>query len=401
MPLFSPWRDDFPAIDALQRQGQTYLDNAATTQKPQALIDALTHYYANGAANVHRAQHLPGAHATQAFEDSRRKIAHRLNAGESGQIIFTHGATAALNLLAYGLEHELKAGDEIVVSALEHHANLLPWQQLAQRRELKLVVLPLDASGLIDLNAAATLIGPRTRVLAVSQLSNVLGVWQPLPELLALAKAQGALTVVDGAQGVVHGRQDVQAMGCDFYVFSSHKLYGPDGLGVLYCRNEALPGLAHWQYGGEMVLTADYHQARFRPAPLGFEAGTPPIAAAIGLGATLDYLDSLDASAVAEHEAGLHRRLLDGLQQREGIQILGAPQLALASFVVDGVHNADLAHVLTEQGIAVRAGHHCAMPLLKGLGLSGAIRVSLALYNDTSDLERFFTALDQGLELLR
>lgn len=401
MPLFSPWRADFPAIDALQRQGQTYLDNAATTQKPQALIDALVHYYASGAANVHRAQHLPGAHATQAFEDSRRKVAHWLNAVDCGQIVFTHGATAALNLLAYGLEHEFVAGDEIVVSALEHHANLLPWQQLAQRRDLKLVVLPVGVDGLVDLDAAATLIGPRTRLLAVSQFSNVLGAWQPLATLLTLARAQGAFTVVDGAQGVVHGRQDVQALGCDFYVFSSHKLYGPDGLGVLYGRNEALPSLAHWQYGGEMVLTADFHHAKFRPAPLGFEAGTPPIAGAIGLGATLDYLDSLDACAVAEHESRLHRYLLEGLQQREGVRILGAPELALVSFIVDGVHNADLAHLLTDQGIAVRAGHHCAMPLFKSLGLPGALRVSLALYNDAEDLQRFFSALDQGLELLR
>ncbi|MBX8497458.1 aminotransferase class V-fold PLP-dependent enzyme [Pseudomonas cichorii] len=401
MPLISPWRADFPAIDALQRQGQTYLDSAATTQKPQALINALTHYYANGAANVHRAQHLPGAHATQAFEDSRYKVAHWLNAHESGQIIFTHGATSALNLLAYGLEQEFAPGDEIVISALEHHANLLPWQQLAQRRNLKLVVLPLDSHGLIDLNAATTLIGPRTRLLAVSQLSNVLGAWQPLPRLMELARAQGALTVVDGAQGVVHGRHDVQALGCDFYVFSSHKLYGPDGLGVLYASNTALPRLKHWQYGGEMVLDADYQQASFRPAPLGFEAGTPPIASVIGLGAALDYLDSLDQQAVAEHEARLHQRLLEGLQQREGIRVLGSPELALVSFVVDGVHNADLAHLLTEQGIAVRAGHHCAMPLLKSLGLPGAIRVSLGLYNDSDDLLRFFSALDQALELLR
>ena len=241
MPLLSPWRADFPAIAALQRQGQTYLDNAATTQKPQALIDALTHYYANGAANVHRAQHLPGAHATQAFEDSRSKTAHWLNAGDSGQIIFTHGATSALNLLAYGLAHEFAAGDEIVISALEHHANLLPWQQLTQRLDLKLVVLPLDTNGVIDCVAAAHLIGSRTRLLAISQLSNVLGTWQPLQRLINLAKAQGALTVVDGSQGVVHGRHDVQALGCDFYVFSSHKLYGPEGLGVLFGRNDALP----------------------------------------------------------------------------------------------------------------------------------------------------------------
>lgn len=400
MPLISPWRADFPAIDALQRQGQTYLDSAATTQKPQALLDALMHYYCNGAANVHRAQHLPGAHATQAFEASRSKVSHWLNAADSGQIIFTHGATSALNLLAYGLEGMFNAGDEIAISALEHHANLLPWQQLAQRRNLKLVILPLDAHGLIDLDAATTLIGPNTRLLAVSQFSNVLGAWQPLPRLLALARAQGALTVVDGAQGVVHGRHDVQALGCDFYVFSSHKLYGPEGLGVIYARNDALPNLAHWQFGGEMVLTADYRHAEFRAAPLGFEAGTPPIASVIGLGATLDYLDSLDQQAVTEHEAQLHKRLLEGLQQRERIRVLGAPELALVSFVVEGVHNADLAHLLTEQGIAVRAGHHCAMPLLKHLGLPGAIRVSLGLYNDSDDLLRFFSALDQSLELL-
>ncbi|WPN99536.1 cysteine desulfurase [Pseudomonas sp. MUP55] len=397
----SPWRADFPAIATLQRQDQTYLDNAATTQKPQALLDAISHYYANGAANVHRAQHLPGAHATQAFEDSRSKVMQWLNAGDSGQVVFTHGATSALNLLAYGLEHLFNAGDEIAISALEHHANLLPWQQLAKRRALTLVVLPLEADGVIDLEAAARLIGPRTRLLAVSQLSNVLGAWQPLDALLGLARTHGTLTVIDGAQGIVHGRHDVQALGCDFYVFSSHKLYGPDGVGVLYGRHEALHHLRHWQFGGEMVQQADYHSASFRPAPLGFEAGTPPIAGVIGLGATLDYLTSLDQQAVVRHEAALHDYLLRGLKARNGVHVLGAPQVALVSFVVEGVHNADLAHLLTEQGIAVRAGHHCAMPLLKALQLSGAIRVSLALYNDSDDLERFFEALDQALDMLR
>ena len=401
MLLPSPWRADFPAIAAMQRQDQTYLDNAATTQKPQALLDALTHYYANGAANVHRAQHLPGAHATQAFENTRQKVTQWLNASDCGQIVFTHGATSALNLLAYGLEHQFNPGDEIVISALEHHANLLPWQQLAQRKKLTLVVLPLDADGVIDLDAAARLITPRTRLLAVSQLSNVLGVWQPLPALLAMAKAHDALTVVDGAQGVVHGRHDVQVLSCDFYVFSSHKLYGPDGLGVLFGRHEALARLQHWQFGGEMVQDADYQHATFRPAPLGFEAGTPPIASVIALGATLNYLANLDQTAVEAHEAALHALLVEGLKQRQGIRLLGSPQLALVSFVVEGVHNADLAHLLTEQGIAVRAGHHCAMPLLKGFGLAGAIRVSLALYNDSEDLERFFVALDQALELLQ
>ncbi|QXH45813.1 cysteine desulfurase [Pseudomonas xanthosomatis] len=397
----SPWRADFPAIAALQRQHQTYLDSAATAQKPQALIDALSHYYGHGAANVHRAQHLPGALATQAFEGTRDKIAAWLNAAESRQIVFTHGATSALNLLAYGLEHRFEAGDEIAISALEHHANLLPWQQLAQRRNLKLVVLPLNERGCIDLDQALQLIGPRTRLLALSQLSNVLGTWQPLAPLLNHARAQGALTVVDGAQGVVHGRHDVQQLGCDFYVFSSHKLYGPDGVGVLYGQPQALALLRHWQFGGEMVQLADYQGASFRPAPLGLEAGTPPIAGVIGLGATLDYLASLDADAVHKHETSLHQLLLRGLADREGIRVLGAPDTALASFVIEGVHNADIAHLLTEQGIAVRAGHHCAMPLLKGLGLEGAIRVSLGLYSDSDDLQRFFDALDQGLELLR
>ncbi len=401
MPTHSPWRADFPGILALSAEGQTYLDSAATAQKPQAMLDALLGYYTGGAANVHRAQHLPGERATRAFEATREKVAQWLNAPDAEQIVFTRSATEAFNLLAYGLEPRLQPGDEIVISALEHHANLLPWQQLALRRQLKLVVLPLDSHGLIDLPQAAQLIGPRTRLLAVSQLSNVLGCWQPLQPLLALAQAQGALTVVDGTQGVVHGRHDVQALGCDFYIGSSHKLYGPDGVGLLYGRRQALEQLAHWQFGGEMLLHTDYASASFRPAPLGFEAGTPPIASVIALGASLDYLSSLDASAVSAHEAALHAELLAGLQQRQGMRLLGTPNVALASFVVDGVHHSDLAHLLTEQGIAVRAGHHCAMPLLHGLGLSGATRVSLGLYNDSADLQRFFAALDQVLELLQ
>ena len=401
MSLPSPWRNDFPAFTAFSRDCQTYLDSAATAQKPQAVLDALQGYYAGGAANVHRAQHGPGERATLAFEGARTRVSAWLNADSPSQIIFTRGATESLNLLAYGLEAEFQAGDAIVVSALEHHANLLPWQQLAQRRGLELVILPLDANGDIDLGQAERLIGPRTRLLAVSQLSNVLGRWQPLAPLLAMARARGALTVVDGAQGVVHGRHDLAALGCDFYVFSGHKLYGPDGIGVLYGRPEALARLHHWQFGGEMVQQVDYHSARFRPAPLGFEAGTPAIAAAIGLGAAIDYLDSLGGAAIAAHEAVLLGRLVAGLRSFEGLRLLAEPQTALASFVIEGVHNADLSHLLSEQGIAVRAGQHCAMPLLRSLGLPGAVRVSLGLYSEGDDLERFFAALNHALELLR
>ncbi|MBM7059856.1 cysteine desulfurase [Pseudomonas sp. UL073] len=401
MPLNSPWRADFPALAALEAEGQTYLDSAATSQKPRALLDALHGYYLGGTANVHRAQHLLGERVTRAFEASRTTAARWLNAESPGQIIFTRGCTEAINLLAYGLEAQFHAGEQLVVGAAEHHANLLPWQQLAQRRGLELVVLPLNADGEIDLTQAAQLIGPKCRLLAVGQLSNVLGRWQPLPELFALARASGALTVIDGAQAAVHQRPDIQALDCDFYACSAHKLYGPEGVGVLYGREDALQRLNHWQFGGEMVQVADYQHATFRPAPLGFEAGTPAIGAVIGLDASLDYLAGLDPRAVATHEAELHGLLLDGLRQRSGVRIVGAPQVALASFVVDGVHNADLAHLLGEQGIAVRAGHHCAMPLYKQLGLSGAVRVSLGLYNDASDLERFFAALDLSLELLQ
>ncbi|WP_421684230.1 aminotransferase class V-fold PLP-dependent enzyme [Stutzerimonas urumqiensis] len=399
--LSSPWRSDFPALAVMEAQGEVYLDSAATAQKPQALISALTGYYTSGAANVHRAQHASAERATRAFEGTRTKLASWLNAAEPTEIIFTRGATEALNLLAYGLEAHIDAGDEIAITALEHHANLLPWQQLAQRRGARLVVLPLDKAGHIDLEAATPLIGPRTRVLAASQLSNVLGTQQPLHRLLPLAKAQGALTVVDGAQGIVHQRTDVRSLGCDFYVLSSHKLYGPEGVGVLYGRREALARLRHWQFGGEMVQVAEFQHAQFRPAPLGFEAGTPPIAGVIGLGAVLDYLGGLDQAALAAHEHRLHRMLVDGLAMRDGIRLLGRPDCALASFTVEGVHPADLSHLLTEQGVAVRSGTHCAMPLMGYLGVSGAIRASLAFYNDGADLEVFFCALDRALELLR
>lgn len=401
MNLTSPWRADFPGILALEAEGQTYLDSAATAQKPHAVLDALSGYYAGGAANVHRAQHLPGERATRAFEAVREQLAGWLNASSSTEIIFTRGTTEAINLLAYGLESQFQPGDEIVITALEHHANLLPWQQLAIRRQLKLVVLPLDENGDPDLAAAGNLIGPRTRLLAVSQLSNVLGRWTPLTQLLQLAREHGALTMVDGAQGAVHAQPDVQALGCDFYACSAHKLYSAEGVGVLYARQAAAQRLSHWQFGGEMVLDADFQQARFRPAPLGFEAGTPAIGAVLALGAALDYLQSLDSAAVLAHETALHARLLEGLRQRQGIQLIGAPQLALASFTVAGMHGSDLAHLLSEQGICVRNGHHCAMPLLKLLGLSGTLRVSLGLYNDGADLQRFFSALDQAMELLQ
>jgi cysteine sulfinate desulfinase len=401
MTLPSPWRADFPAFAAFDEDGITYLDTAATAQKPKAVLDALTAYYARGAANVHRAQHRPGERATQAFEAVRDKAAAWLGADSSKEIIFTRGATEGLNLLAYGLERHFRPGDEIVISALEHHANLLPWQQLAKRREMKLVVLPLTPSGHVDLNAASQLINPRTRLVAISQLSNVLGTWQPLAELSRLAHEHGAWLVVDGAQGVVHGRHLPKELGADFYVFSGHKLYAPEAIGVLWGHAEAVKALAPWQFGGEMVSHADYQHAEFHAAPMGYEAGTPPVGAAIGLGAALDWLRMQDEASIFGHEQALCVKLHAGLAARDGVRVLGEPQIALASIVVEGIHVADLSHLLGEQGIAVRAGNHCAMPLFKRLGESGSLRISLGLYSDSTDLERFFMALDNALELLR
>ena len=400
MLLPSPWRQFFPGMQAFTEQQQVWLDSAATAQKPQVMLDALCQYYQNGVANVHRAQHLPGERATRAFEAARNCVAQWLQAAAQDQVIFTKGSTEGINLLSHALAHHLQAGDEILISAYEHHANLLPWQQLAQRQGLQLTVLPINDDGHLDIEYAIHQLSPRTRLLAISTLSNVIGHQQALEPLLTAARDMGIWTVIDGAQSAVHQRPNLQQLPCDFFVCSAHKLYGPDGVGILFARKQAAQALRHWQFGGEMVRHCDYQHAEFLPAPLGFEPGTPSTANIIAFAATLAWLQSLDSSAIAAHEAALHAQLLSGLQAR-GMQIIGAPNCALVSFNAPGVHHADLALLLGEQGVAVRAGHHCAMPLMQHLGLSGALRVSLAMYNDGSDIQRLFSALDQALEILQ
>ena len=400
MFLPSPWRQFFPGILALTEQQQVWLDSAATAQKPQVMITALSEYYQQGVANVHRAQHQPGERATRAFEAARQTIADWLQAAAQDTVIFTKSSTEGINLLSQALAHHLQAGDEILISAYEHHANLLPWQQLALNHGLVLKVLPMDADGRLDIDYAIAQLSARSRIVAISSLSNVVGHKQDLSALLQAARSAGAWTVVDGAQAAVHARPNLQQLDCDFFVCSAHKLYGPDGVGVLFARQRAVTALRHWQFGGEMVRQCDYQQAEFLPAPLGFEPGTPSTANIVAFAATLDWLQSLDSQAIAAHETALHAVLLEGLQAR-GMQIIGAPNCALVSFNAAQIHHADLAMLLGEQGIAVRAGHHCAMPLLHSLGLAGAVRVSLAMYNDGDDLQRFFTALDQALEILQ
>ncbi|HHX35091.1 MAG TPA: cysteine desulfurase [Gammaproteobacteria bacterium] len=400
MFLPSPWRQFFPGILAFEEQQQVWLDSAATAQKPQAMLTALNDYYQHGVANVHRAQHQPGERTTRAFEAARSSIAGWLQADAEDTLIFTKGSTEGINLLSQALAHHLQKDDEILISAYEHHANLLPWQQLAVAHGLTLKVLAIDAHGHLDIEQAITQLSARSRILAISTLSNVIGHKQSVAKLLSAARQAGVWTVIDGAQAAVHERPNLEQLDCDFFVCSAHKLYGPDGVGVLFARERAVSALRHWQFGGEMVRHCDYQHAEFLPAPLGFEPGTPSTANIIAFAATLEWLQSLDSQAIAAHEAALHRVVLAGLQER-GMQIIGSPNCALVSFNAPQVHHADLAVLLGEQGIAVRAGHHCAMPLLHSLGLAGALRVSLAMYNNGDDLQRFFAALDQALEILQ
>lgn len=397
-PIVSPWRQHFPGIAALAADGQTWLDSAATSQKPQIMLERLLEHYQQGVANVHRAQHWPGERATAAFEQARHSCARWLGASEQS-VVFTKGTTESINLLAHSLAAQFKPGDEILLSAHEHHANLLPWQQLAKQRDLSLRFIPLQ-DGVLDLTAAGDLLGARTRLLALSPLSNVLGKLHDVRPLLEQARKLGTLSLIDGAQLAVHQQPDVQTLGCDFFACSSHKLYGPDGVGLLYVHPERQQLLTPWQWGGEMLEYCDYHSACARPLPLGLEAGTPAVAGCIAFAATLDWLQQQDQNLLQQHQQVLFTRLLQGLHARN-MQLLGQPDTALVSFNAAGVHPADLGALLAEQGIAVRAGQHCAMPLFQSLALPGAVRVSLAMYNDSSDLHRFFAALDSALEILQ
>lgn len=396
-------RSQFPALSqTVNDHPLVYLDNAATTQKPQPVIAALSGYYQSQNANVHRAAHALSAKATQAFEAARGKVATFINAAASKEIIWTRGTTEAINLVAYSYGmHYLKAGDEIVLSSLEHHANIVPWQQVAAATGAIIKVIPLTPNAELDITAATKLISYRTKVLAITQLSNALGCLTPLTELMSLAKAVGAVTLVDGAQAVGHFPIDVQALDCDFYVFSGHKMFGPTGIGVLYGKAALLEQMPPWQTGGEMIKQVSFERTTFGELPFKFEAGTPNIAGAIGLGAAIDYLSALDRPAVAAYEQQLLQQLLDGLAAIPGVTIIGQPQMGAVSFTIANQHPQDVATLLDMQGVAVRAGHHCAMPLMQALNLpQGTLRASITFYNNEADIEALLAALHQALELL-
>ena len=390
-------RGQFPAL-AQEVNGHplVYLDNAATTQKPQAVLDAINHYYRADNANVHRAAHALSGRATRAFEAARETVARFINAPRSHEVIWTRGTTEAINLVAqsWGMS-ELRAGDEVVLSTLEHHANIVPWQLVAQRTGAVIRVIPLDERGDLDLAAYHALLGPRTRLVSVAHVSNALGTVNPVEQIVAAAKAVGALTLIDGAQAVAHFEVDVQAIGCDFYAFSGHKLYGPTGIGVLWGRTELLERMPPWQAGGEMIDRVSFAGTTFNTLPFKFEAGTPHIAGAIGLAAAIGFVMEQDKDSLASHDAALTDYLVAGLQQVPGLRLVGEPgqRAGAVSFLLDDIHPQDAATLLDMQGIALRVGHHCAMPLMQALGIDGTLRLSLAVYNTEQEVR---AVLDAG-----
>ncbi|WP_374452323.1 aminotransferase class V-fold PLP-dependent enzyme [Phenylobacterium sp.] len=388
-------RAQFPILSR-QVNGKplVYLDSAASAQKPRAVIDAMTAVMEGSYANVHRGLHTLANETTDAYEAARKSVAKFINAGEH-EIVFTKGGTEAINLVAAGLGASLAPGDEILLTVMEHHANIVPWHFLRERKGVVLKFVPVLDDGTLDLAAIPDLLTARTKVVALTQMSNVLGTINPVAEIARMAHDAGAKVLVDGCQGLVHLDIDVKAMGVDYYVFSSHKLYGPTGIGVLYGTSEALAALPPYQGGGEMIGEVRLEAITYADPPHRFEAGTPPIIEAIGLGAAIEWLNTIDRKAAAEHEARLYARVIDGLKGYNWLRVIGeAPgKGAIMAFTVDGAHAHDVAQILDRYGVAVRAGTHCAEPLMRRFGLTASARASFALYNTEGEADAFVDAL--------
>ena len=396
-------RDDFPILQRSSRgKPLVYLDNGATTQKPRSVIDAIDDYYRLRTANVHRAAHELAEEATALMEGARTKGQRFVNAKHREEIIFTRGTTEGINLVAQVLSSRIKPGQDIVISQLEHHSNIVPWQLLAQRTGANIKAIDIEESGDLDLGDAADKITQNTALLAVTHISNGLGTVNPVAQLVQQAKAVGALTLIDGAQAVLHSSIDVQALDCDFYVFSGHKMFAPTGIGILYGRLALLNDLPPWQGGGEMIDQVSIENSTYQNAPFRFEAGTPNIAGAAGLGAALDYLSALPMQKLIDDEAALVTRALSGLKQIPGVRIIGEPQqrASVVSFLMDGGHPNDVGTLLDQQGIALRTGHHCNMPLMSRLGIAGTVRASFSLYNDETDVDALLAGVEKAATFL-
>lgn len=397
-------RAQFPILDqSVHGRPLVYLDNAATTQKPLAVLTALDHYYRTDNSNIHRGAHALADRATAAFEQARDSVRGFINATDRAEVIFTRGTTESINLVAYSwARSNLKPGDEVLISALEHHANIVPWQQACLATGALLRVIPINDAGELDLAAYHRLLNARTRLVACTHVSNALGTVNPVAEIIAAAKSAGALVLLDGAQAVAHFRVDVQALGCDFYVFSGHKLFGPTGTGVLWGKRALLEAMPPFLTGGEMIETVTFERSTWNRLPYKFEAGTPHIAGGIGLGAAIDWLQTQDHAALAAHEAQLLAALGAGAAAIPGLQPVGTAtsKVSVFSFVLAGAHPNDVGTLLDQQGIAVRTGHHCTMPLMQRLGIPGTVRASLSIYNTLDDVERLLVALDKVRQLL-
>lgn len=380
-------------------QPLVYLDNAATTQKPKAVIEAVSAYYKTINSNVHRGVHTLSQHATDAFENARKAVQLHINAAQPYEVVFTRGTTESINLVAHGFRHFLKTGDEVVISHLEHHSNIVPWQMLCGATGAKLRVIPITDKGELDMAAYAGLLNENTRLVAVNHVSNALGTINPVKEIIEMAHAAGAAVLIDGAQSVPHIPIDVRVLDADFYAFSAHKVYGPTGFGVLYGKEEWLEKLPPYQGGGEMIATVTFEKTTYAGLPHKFEAGTPDISGAIGLAAALRWLNSWGWDAITARENELMQYGLEKLFQIEGLRFVGEAEkrAGAISFVIEGTHPYDVGVLLDKMGIAVRTGHHCTQPIMDRFGLPGTIRASFALYNTFDEID----ALTKGLERAR
>lgn len=396
-------RNDFPILAQKVNGNQlVYLDNAATTQKPVQVIDRISKYYQSENSNVHRGVHHLSQVATEKYEQARKYVADFINAESESEIVFTKGTTDSINFLATVFYDLINENDEIIISGMEHHSNLVPWQQLCKRKNAKLRVIPVTEKGELDLFAFEKLINPNTRLVAVAHVSNVLGTINPVKQIVESLADKNIPVIIDGAQAIAHIPVNVQEIGCDFYAFSGHKAYGPMGIGVLYGKKEWLNRISPYQYGGEMVESVSFAETIFNPLPFKFEAGTPNVAGAIGIEAALRYIRSNDIEQIKTFEDGLLHYALEELSVIDGIRFIGEAEkkTAVISMIVDGIHPYDLGTILDQMGIAVRTGHHCAQPLVEQYKLSGTLRASLGMYNNRSDIDAFVTAMKKAVQML-
>ena len=401
---FEKIREEFPILDQkINGEDLIYLDNAASTQKPKAVINAIKDYYENDHSNVHRGVHTLSVRATEAYENARGKVTEFLNSPNNHQIIFTKGTTDSINLIASSITSLINKNDEILITAMEHHSNIVPWQELCKRTGAVLKIIPINENGEILFDDYKDMISAKTRLISVVHLSNTLGTINPIEDIIKIAKLHDVITVIDGAQAAGHLPIDVQKLDCDFYLFSGHKIFGPTGIGVLYGKEEILNRIDPYQYGGEMILKVTFEETTYNSLPHKFEAGTPNIAGAVGIGASIDFINSLDRDLCHEYEMSLHDYALNQLEQIDGIRIIGksSHKSAIISFVIDGMHPHDIGTIINQKGIAVRTGHHCTMPLMDFYEIPGTVRASFSIYNNHSEIDKLIDAIKLAIKMLK